>query len=187
MFPTHEEIEMSELRRRMQEAMILRGFSERTQEAYIAGVAGLAKYAHRSPEVLEVPEIQRYLLHLITERKLAYASVNQAVCAIRFLFGEVLGKPDIRLAIPMAKVPKRLPMVFSREQVMQLFAHARNQRDRTLLETVYASGLRLSEVCALELSDIESATDRMCLPARSASRARHGFAGWAAPTGADRS
>jgi integrase/recombinase XerD len=166
MFPTNEENEMSELRRRMQEAMILRGFSVRTQEAYIAGVAGLAKYTHRSPEVLEVSEIQRYLLHLITERKLAYASVNQAVCAIRFLFGEVLGKPDIRLAIPMAKVPKRLPMVFAREEVMRLFEHARSLRDRTLLESVYASGLRLSEVCALELPDIESAPDRMCLKVR---------------------
>lgn len=157
---------MSELRRRMQDAMILRGFSARTQESYVACVAGLARYTCRSPEVLEVSEIQHYLLHLITERKLAYASVNQAACAIRFLFGEVLGQPAVRLAIPMAKVPKRLPMVFSREDVMQLFAHARNLRDRTLLETVYAAGLRLSEVCALALSDIESAPDRMCLKVR---------------------
>ena len=157
---------MSELRRRMQEAMILRGFSTRTQDAYVACVAGLARYTHRSPDVLDVPDIQRYLLHLITERKLAYASVNQAACAIRFLFGEVLGKPAIRLAIPMAKVPKRLPTVFSREEVIRLFAHARNLRDRTLLETVYAAGLRLSEVCALELSDIESSPDRMCLKVR---------------------
>ena len=157
---------MSELRRRMQEAMILRGFSARTQEAYVAGVAGLARYTHRSPDVLEFSEIQRYLLHLITERKLAYASVNQAACAIRFLFGEVLGRPDIRLAIPMAKVPKRLPTVFAREEVMRLFTHARTLRDRTLLETVYAGGRCLSEVCALELSDIESATDRMCLKVR---------------------
>ena len=66
----------------------------------------------------------------------------------------------------MAKVPKRLPQILSREQVARLFAHCKTLRERTLLETLYATGMRLSEVCALELSDIESATDRMCIKVR---------------------
>jgi integrase/recombinase XerD len=157
---------MTELRQRMQDAMVLRGFSARTKETYLACVTGLAKYYRRSPDTLNAAEIQTYLLHLITEKKLAYASVNQAACGIRFLFGEVLKQPAIWLDIPMAKVPKRLPQVLSRDEIVRLFDCSRSLRDRTVLETVYASGLRLSEVCALELSDIESAPDRMCIKVR---------------------
>ena len=157
---------MTELRQRMLDAMVLRGFSARTKDSYLACVAGLAKYYRRAPDTLDAAAIQTYLLHLITEKKLAYASVNQAACAIRFLFGEVLRQPAIWLEIPMAKVPKRLPLILSRDEITRLFTHCRTLRDRTLLETVYASGLRLSEVCALELSDIESAPDRMCIKVR---------------------
>jgi integrase/recombinase XerD len=157
---------MTELRQRMINAMVLRGFAERTKESYLACVSGLANYYRRSPDTLDAAEIQTYLLHLITEKKLAYASVNQAACALRFLFGEVLRQPAIWLEIPMAKVPKRLPRILSRDEITRLFDHSRNLRDRTLLETVYAAGLRLSEVCALEFSDIESAPDRMCIKVR---------------------
>ncbi|MGB7991704.1 MAG: site-specific integrase [Candidatus Methylophosphatis roskildensis] len=157
---------MSELRTRMNDAMVLRGLAERTKESYLLCVRGLAKYYRRSPDSLDAAQIQSYLLHLISERKLAYASVNQAVCAIRFLFGIVLGQKDLALEIPMAKVPKRLPQILTREEVARLFAHCGTLRSRTLLMTKYAAGLRVSEVCALQLSDIESAADRMCIKVR---------------------
>jgi site-specific recombinase XerD len=157
---------MSELRKRMHDAMVLRGFSERTRETYLRCISALAKHYGRSPDTLDTAAIQAYLLHLITEKKLAYASVNQAVCAIRFLLAVVLGQRMEAFAIPMAKVPKRLPQVLTREEIGRLIAHARNPRDRMLLATTYAAGLRLSEVCALELTDIESAPERMCLKVR---------------------
>lgn len=162
---------MSSLRQRMDEAMVLRGFAERTRESYLMCVRALAKHYRRPPDALNVEELQAYLLHLITERKLAYASVNQAACAFRFLFREVLGERTLWLEIPMAKVPKRLPVVFSRSEVVRLFDACPNPRNRTLLMTTYAAGLRVSEVCALQLADIESAPDRMCL------KVRHGKGG----------
>ena len=103
-----EENEMTELRQRMNDAMLLRGFADRTRESYIACVLGLAKYYRRPPDQLDAAAIQAYLLHLITDKKLAYASVNQAACAFRFLFGTVLRRETARFDIPMAKVPKRL-------------------------------------------------------------------------------
>jgi site-specific recombinase XerD len=157
---------MTELRNRMDEAMVLRGFSPRTRESYLACVRALAKHYSRSPEGLDGPRIQAYLLHLITERKLAYATVNQASCAFRFLFGTVLRKPEMRLDIPMAKVPKRLPQILTRGEVSRLIDAAPTFRGRTLLALTYAAGLRLSEVCALQLSDIESAPERMCIKVR---------------------
>ena len=66
----------------------------------------------------------------------------------------------------MAKVPQRLPQILSREQVARLIDSARTLRGRTLLMTTYAAGLRVSEVCALQVGDIESAADRLCLKVR---------------------
>ncbi len=157
---------MSALRQRMNEAMVLRGFAERTRETYLACVSGLAKHYGRSPDTLDAAAIQAYLLHLISERKLAYSSVNQAVCAIRFLFSVVLGQREVAFDIPMAKVPKRLPQILTREEISRLLAHGRDLRARTLLTTTYAAGLRLSEVCNLQLADIESSPERMCLKVR---------------------
>lgn len=162
---------MSELRQRMRDAMVLRGYAERTQETYLACIAGLAKHYGRSPDSLDVREIQAWLLHLINDRKLAYASVNQAVCAVRFFLGAVLGRRVDAFSIPMAKVPKRLPQVLSRDEVVRLLKACRDLRSRTLLTTTYAAGLRLSEVCHLQVGDIESAPDRMCI------KVRHGKGG----------
>lgn len=157
---------MTELRQRMDDAMVLRGFALRTRETYLACVSGLAKHYRRSPDRLDASQIQAYLLYLIQERKLAYASVNQAACACRFLFGKVLQQPKIWLDIPMAKVPKRLPVVLSRDDIGRLFDACGTLRARTVLMTTYAAGLRVSEVCALQVADIESAPDRMCLKVR---------------------
>jgi integrase/recombinase XerD len=157
---------MTTLRQQMDNAMVLRGFAQRTRESYLAAVTALAKHYRRSPDLLTSEEVQAYLLHLIAERRLAYASVNQASCACRFFFGKVLKRPLERFDIPMAKVPKTLPRILSREEVSRLFDHAANLRARALLMTTYAAGLRVSEVCALQLSDIESAPDRMCIKVR---------------------
>ena len=154
------------LRRRMIDAMLLRGFRPRTQESYCAAVAALAKHYHCSPDALNTAQLQRYLLFLITEKKLAYASVNQAACALRFMFGTVLHRPEVRFDIPMAKVPKRLPQILSREEVARLINAGATLRERALLSAAYAAGLRISEVCSLQLADIESAPDRMCLKVR---------------------
>jgi len=78
----------------------------------------------------------------------------------------VLRWPEVRFDIPMAKVPKRLPQILSREEVTRLIDAGATLRGRTLLATAYAAGLRVSEVCALQLTDIESAPDRMCLKVR---------------------
>jgi hypothetical protein len=133
---------MTRLRKQMIDAMLLRGFAARTQESYCGAVIALAKHYHRPPDTLSAEQLQSYLLFLITKKKLAYASVNQAVCAFRFLFGTVLRRPEVRFDIPMAKVPKRLPQILSREEVRRLIDAAATLRGRTLLTATYAAGLR---------------------------------------------
>jgi len=143
--------------------MVLRGLARRTQQAYLSVVAQLAAHYHCSPDHLDTAQVKAWLLHRITERHLAYTTVNQAVCALKFFFDIVLGRTAEAITIPYARTPQRQPEILSREELARLFDAAANLRTRTLLMTAYAAGLRVSEVCALRVTDIDSAPDRMCI------------------------
>ena len=155
---------MTELRQRMMDAMLVRGLSVRTQECYVEAVARMARHYHKSPALLSPAQVEAYMLHLVKDRKLSYSSVNHAASASRFLFEKVLGRStEAALRPPMAKVPQKQPELLSREQIAQLFACCTHPVHRMALQTIYATGLRVSEVCALRVSDIDSAPDRMCV------------------------
>ena len=154
---------MTPLRQQMIEAMVLRGLAGRTQQSYVAVVAQLARYYGCSPDQLDGAQVRAWLVHRIGERHLAYATVNQAVCAMKFFVRTVLGRTDEAVTIPYARTPQRQPEILSREELARLFGAAGNLRARTLLMSAYAAGLRVSEVCALRVTDIDSAPDRMCI------------------------
>ena len=156
---------MTPLRQRMLDAMTVRGLAERTKECYIEAVARLARHYHRSPDLLSPAEVEAYLLHLVKDRKLSYSSVNHAASASRFLFETVLGRPSdvAHLRPPMARVPQRQPELLARDEIVRLFFSCSHPVYRTVLQTVYAAGLRISEACALRVGDIDSAADRMCV------------------------
>ena len=151
------------LRLRMIDAMVLRGFAERTQGAYVAAVRLLAEHHHRSPDLLSDEQVQGYLLHLLQTRHLSRSTVNQAACAARFLYCDVLGQTERRPQIPLGKRGQRLPEVLSRAEVAALLDACISCKALTFLKVAYASGLRLSEVCGLRVCDIDSAGDRMCI------------------------
>ena len=161
---------MSPLRKQMEADMVLRGLADRTREAYIAAVVGIAKYYGRSPDQLTEEEIERYLLHLIEARKLAWATTNQAACALTFLFHVTLKQAQTSFRIPRRKLPSKLPEILSREEVRGILQASANLKHRTLLTTTYAAGLRVSEVCSLKVSDIDS--ERMMLRVESGKGAK---------------
>ena len=151
------------LRLGMIEAMVLRGFAPRTQEAYVDAVRLMSQHFHCSPALLSDQQMQAYLLHLLQDRGLSRSSVNQAACAARFLVCEVLGQADRRPQIPLGKRGRTLPEVLSRAEVAALLDAPQSIKVRTFLQTAYASGLRLNELCGLRVRDIDSAADRMCI------------------------
>jgi len=150
---------MSELRTRMIRDMALRGFSPRTHESYIAAVVKLAKYYHRAPDQLSNEEVQAYLAHLIQKRKLSWSTCSQAAHAFRFLYHVTLGHPRVEFHVPAPKQPQKLPELLSREDIWRLLNACLHPRHRLLLATTYAAGLRVSEVVALKVSDLDA--DRM--------------------------
>ena len=160
---------MSPLRQRMVEAMQVRGLSVRTIECYTESISRLSRHhGGTNPARLTPQQIEAYLLHLVQDRKLSYSSVNHAASACRFLFETVLGRPnELRhLRPPMAKVPQRQPELLSRQEISRLFEACPHPGHRMLLQTLYASGLRISEACQLQVGDIDSNPDRMMLRVR---------------------
>lgn len=146
---------MTPLRRRMIEDMRLRNLAERTIETYVERVAAFARHFAASPEHLGHEDIRTFLLHLVA-RKASWSLVNQTRCALRFLYRYTLKRPWVDDGVACSKVPRKLPVVLSLDEVAQLFAAVAGLKHRAILMTAYAAGLRLSEVVALRIEDIDS-------------------------------
>ena len=99
---------MTELRRRMIRDMTIRGFAPKTHESYLTAVRGLARHYRRSPDELSVDEVQTYLAHMVTVRKLSWSTCNVAVSAFRFLYQVTLRREAIAFEIPRPKQSQRL-------------------------------------------------------------------------------
>jgi len=146
---------MGALRTRMIEEMKLRNFSPRTQQSYLAAVIGLVKHYRRSPDQLTQDEIRAYLLHL-EKRGLSPSSRNVAISGMKFFYHQMLGWNDKQLFIAPRKRSWQLPEVLGQKEVERLLLAAAKQRDRCLLMTAYATGLRVSELVRLKISAIDS-------------------------------
>ena len=156
---------MTSLRTRMREDLRIRNLSPRTEECYIWHVERFAKHFGKSPADLEPEHVRQYQLYLI-EQKASWSWFNQAVCALRFLYGVTLGKGWAIEHIPHAKREKKLPVVLSPGEVKRVLDAVPNHKHRLLLSTIYAAGLRLGEATRLCVRDLDSA--RMVLHIRQA-------------------
>src|SRR6266581_4509234 len=157
MFPRlTQEIVMSPLRQKMEADMVVRGLALRTRETYVEWVARFAKFHGERPDRLGEEEVERYLLHLLEERKLAHSSVNIACSALQFLYRVTLKGRQAQFDLPRPKVPQRLPQILAREEVARLFEKTTNLKHRAFLMTTYGGGLRLLEACQLKVADVDS-------------------------------
>jgi site-specific recombinase XerD len=108
--------------------------------------------------------IREYQLYLVEEKKASWASFNQTVCALRFFYGQTLKREGVVKEIPFPKHEQRLPEVLSLGEVSKLFSCVPSPMYRTLFQTMYGAGLRLSEALNLKPSDIDS--ERMVIRVR---------------------
>jgi integrase/recombinase XerD len=146
---------MTPLRQRMLEDLRVRNFSPTTQRAYIYAVARFAQHFGKSPELLGPEDIRAYQLHLLS-KQLAWSTFKVSVCALRFLYGVTLGKDWAVRHIPYPRQPRKLPVILSLAELQQFFEAIPNLKHRAALMTAYAAGLRVSEVVALKITDIDS-------------------------------
>ena len=155
---------MSKLRQQLLEELVLRGCSERTQEAYVQQVYQLAKFFHQSPDQLSNQQVRAYLLHLARERQLAASTINQAVNAFRCLYERVLHREveALRQALPFTRKPIQRPQVFGIAELERLFTvGCLHPKHRAFLMTVYGAGLRLNEACHLKAEHLDAARQQI--------------------------
>jgi len=145
---------MGALRIKMIEEMKLRNFSPRTEQSYVSAMVGLVKYYRQSPDQLTQEQIRSYLLHL-KDRGLSPSSRNVAISGLKFFYHQILGWSEQKLFLPPRKRSWRLPEVLSPQEVERLLCASSKLRDRCLLITAYATGLRVSELVRLKVSDID--------------------------------
>ena len=147
---------MTALRQKMIDDMQLRGFAERTQEAYLSAVNQLAKHYRKSPDRIDEEELRQYFLFLKNEKHAARNTCTIALCGIKFFFERTLGREWKTFDFLRPQREKKLPVVLSLAEVRSTLAHVRRPHYRVCLSTIYACGLRLLEGVHLQVSHIDS-------------------------------
>ena len=147
---------MTPLRKRMMAEMELRNLAENTQAAYLHAVERLAQFYGKSPDRLTKEQIRKYLLNLVQEKRVANSTYIVHLCALRFFYRKTLGRSSMVDEIATPKEERKLPEVLSPEEVQRFFDALESLKYRAILMTAYAGGLRVSEVVALRIKDIDS-------------------------------
>lgn len=147
---------MTELRQRMIDDMRIRNLSQHTIEMYVRRVRDFARHFGKSPDQLGPKEIREYQVHMINKPSASYTMLDQTVSALRFLYKKTLKRDWTVDEIPHPRRPRRLPTVLSQEEVVTLLNAATNLKYRAIMTTIYAAGLRVSEVVQLKATDINS-------------------------------
>ena len=152
---THPTSTISPLRQRMIEDMKLRKLSPRTQAGYLRAVKKLTRFLGHSPATATAEELRQFQLHLV-DQGTSGITLNATVTALKFFFQTTLERADAISKMSTVPVPRKLPVVLNREEVARLIAAAGNPKYRAALAVAYGAGLRIGEVVALKVSDVDS-------------------------------
>lgn len=148
---THEEVFA-----RAHEEFTLRGMSPQTEEGYLCTLRIFLRYHEDRPiETMGESEIREFLLYQINIGK-ATGSVNKYNSALRFIFGAVLERNLNCRMIPRRHFYREFPAIMSKAEIVRFFSVIDNLRDKTIFETIYSAGLRVSEITHLRTQDIDS-------------------------------
>ena len=148
---------MTSLRQRVLNELQRRNYSPETTRGYILAIKQFADCFGKSPEKLGAEEIRQFQLYLLKEKKLAPGTVEGRMSALRFLYKKTLKRRDIAyddLVFP--KVPRKLPVVLSPDEMTSMIEAAPNLMHRTILMLLYATGIRRAEAALLKVSDVDS-------------------------------
>lgn len=153
----------TDLRAQFVNYMTLQRFAYHTKRSYVSSIKGLAKFYKQSPDTLTNDQIQDYLRYLMEERKLSWGTVNAYLSGIVCFYRDFCKWDDAQFQIPPRPRARKLPTVFSQQEVRRLLDAVDNLKHQLLLKTAYSAGLRVSELVRLKPHHIESDPDRMMI------------------------
>src|SRR5260370_1447525 len=151
---------ISPLRRRMIEDMTVRNFVEKTHNDYIRHVRTFTAFLGRAPDTAAPEDLRLFQLHQ-TQAGVGAPSINGSVAALRFFFTVTLDRPEMARHLTFVREPRKIPVILSLEEIARLLEAAPGPKYKAALSAAYGAGLRVSEVVALKVSDIDS--ERMLL------------------------
>ena len=147
---------MGKLHDQMEGDLILKAYSPHTQKAYLRGARHFARHYMRSPQEMGEQEVRDFLLHLVRDRNASPATQDMYVNALKFLYAVTLKRPEVVKDLSHPKRPKTLPVILSPAEVLRVFAAIHSVKYKAIIAIAYAGGLRISEVCSLSVSNIDS-------------------------------
>ncbi len=145
---------ISPLRQRMIEDMTMRKLAPKTQASYICAVKKLADYMGHSPHSATAEDLRQFQLHL-TDTGTSRITINTTITALRFFYEVTVGDKDVADKLKTVPVPRKLPVVLSREEVSRLLEATSSLKYKAAFSVAYGAGLRMSEVATLKVSDID--------------------------------
>jgi len=154
---------MGELYDKVKAECLLRGYSPNTYNGHLCRCRRFAKHFMRSPAEMGQEEVRSFLLYLVTEEKASAAKQHAYIGALRFLYREILKRPEVVENLKSPKVPRRLPVVLAREEVRAILETTENIKHRAIVATSYGAGLRITEVAGLKKTDIDSKRMRILI------------------------
>jgi site-specific recombinase XerD len=146
---------VSPLRQRMVEDMRMRKLAPKTQLAYIRAVRKFTKFLGHSPDTATDEDLRRFQLDMV-DNGTSPITLNATIVGLNFLFEVTLGRPEAMAKMQSVRVPKKLPVVLSKEEVTRLLGCVAHIKHQTALSVAYGTGLRVGEVVALKVTDIDS-------------------------------
>lgn len=139
---------------RFEHQITIKSYAPATVYSYSRGIAQISLHFGKSPLDLDADEINAYLFSLKANESLSDTYFKHAVYGLRFFF-RVYDMEDRVIRLPQLKGSRKLPTVFSQRELRLLFKSPQRLKQHVSLSLIYASGLRVSEVCKLKLSDID--------------------------------
>ncbi len=164
---------MTPLREKFIAELRLQRYARNTIRIYVDAARGLAAFCGRSPEKIDLDEVRGYVRYLQEERELAWGSVDVAICGIKAFYKLILGYEDVP-GLPRAKRVQKPPQVLSVEEVERVFDATQSLAHRSLLETMYATGVRVGEARRLRVSNILSDSMQIRVSVSKGFKARYG-------------
>jgi integrase/recombinase XerD len=151
---------ISPLRQRLIDDMNMRRFAPETQRNYIRDVGRFATFLGRRPDTATAEDLRRFQVEQ-RDGGMPTPTMNSIVSALRFFFTHTVDRPDLARRLVRVKHARKLPVVLSRDEVARLLDATTCLKHQAALSVAYGAGLRVAEVAALKVSDIDS--ERMLL------------------------
>jgi integrase/recombinase XerD len=140
---------------RLEQEMKLRNFSRNTIDSYLYYNKELLRFANKDSDEITNQDIKDYLLILFNLGK-SSSTINIAVSAFKFYYSQIFSRRFFISdnGIKRPKQEKKLPIVLSKQEVIGIIKLTDNLKHKLMLQILYSSGLRVSELINLKIDDI---------------------------------